>query len=171
MRVAAVIGNPNRGGRTTTVATAVAARVATLADGEVDLIELSDVAAELFSWTSEAAAAITTRVATADAAIFASPTYKAGMTGLMKAFLDRYGNNGLAGLTAIPVMLGAARDHALAVETQFRPVLVELAATTPTKGVYVVDSELDRLEETIDAWWVLAGPPLRALLGRTPPIP
>lgn len=168
MRVVAVIGNPNRGGRTTAVAEKVATRLASLHGGSVEVIELADVASELFTWESPVVSELTARVRSADAAVFASPTYKAGITGLLKAFLDRYGADGLAGLVAVPVMLGGAPTHALAVETQLRPILVELAATTPTKGLYVVDSELDRFDAHLDAWWELARHPLGVLL--RPPV-
>jgi FMN reductase len=146
------------------VAEKVAAQVASLGEGSVEVIELVDVASQLFDWSARTVAELTARVATADAAVFASPTYKAGITGMLKAFLDRYGTNGLAGLPAIPVMLGGAPHHALAVESQLRPVLVDLAATVPTKGLYVVDSEIDSLDEQIAEWWILAEPPLRRLL-------
>jgi len=164
MRVVAVIGNPNRGGRTTMVAERVAARVAALGDGSIEVIELVDVASQLFDWSDRSVAELAARVATADAAVFASPTYKAGITGMLKAFFDRYGTNGLAGLPAVPVMLGGAPHHALAVESQLRPVLVDLAAVVPTKGVYVVDSEMEILDDQLSEWWVLAEPPLRRLL-------
>jgi FMN reductase len=169
MRVVAVVGNPNRGGRTTMVAEKVATRVASLEGGTVEVIELVDVASELFTWDSPAVNELTARVRSADAGVFASPTYKAGITGMLKAFLDRYHSDGLAGLVAVPVMLGGAPGHALAVETQLRPILVELAAITPTRGVYVVESELDQLDAQLDTWWALAAPPLRALL-RPPPV-
>jgi FMN reductase len=165
MRVVVVVGNPKSGGRTTEVARQVGTRLAQIGGGEVDIIELAEVAGRLFDPSASEVTELQERVTTADAAVFASPTYKAGITGLLKAFLDRYGPNGLAGLTAVPLMVGGVREHALAVETQLRPILVELAATTPTKGLFVVDSELDRLTETIDDWWALAQGPLRALLG------
>jgi FMN reductase len=126
--------------------------------------ELSELTGELFDWNSERVGAVNDAVRNADLAIFASPTYKASFTGLLKVFLDRYPSNGLAGLVAVPVMLGAGRMHQLAVETQLRPVLVELAAVVPTKGLFVVDSELDTLNSAIAEWWKTAGGPLRRLL-------
>lgn len=164
MRVVSLVGNPNRGGRTTMVANAVADRIAGLAGGATETIELVDFASELFDWTSGAVTELTARVHAAEAVVVASPTYKASMTGLLKAFLDRYGSDGLAGVVAVPVMLGGSWRHALAVETQLRPVLVELAATVPTKGLYVVDSDIDELGRTIDEWWTLAEPALRRSL-------
>src|SRR5690606_16102669 len=146
MRVVAVVGNPNRGGRTTTVAHRVASRVASVDSGAVEVVELADIAEHLFAAASPTVDDVMSQVAAADVAIFASPTYKSGITGLLKAFFDRYGSDGLAGLVAVPVMLGGRSQHALAVETQLRPILVELAATTPTRGLYVVDTELDRFD-------------------------
>ncbi len=167
MRISVVVGNPSAGGRTTTAAMAVAERVAgALGGAGIELVELAEHTQAMFSWEAPAIDEVKRRVAGSDLAVVASPTYKASFTGLLKAFLDRYGSNGLQGVVAIPLMLGAAPVHALAVETQLRPVLVELAAIVPTKGVFVVDSQMDRLAETIDAWWELAEGPLVRALGR-----
>jgi FMN reductase len=166
MDIAVVIGNPKRAGRTTLVAEAVAQRVAGAIPGphSESTFELADVAGELFQWDAPAVTHVSEAVAAADLVVFASPTYKASFTGLLKAFLDRYSTNGLSGVVAIPVMLGAAPVHQLAVETQLRPVLVELAASLPTKGVFVIDTQLDQLHEAIEDWWRLASLPLlRAL--------
>ncbi len=166
MDVAVVIGNPRSGGRTTTVAEAVASRVAGAIDGSHTRVtfELAEYTDDLFDWGSERVAAVSDAVRSADMAIFASPTYKASFTGLLKVFLDRYPADGLSGLVTIPLMLGGSSVHHLAVETQLRPVLVELAAIVPTKGLFVVDSELDRLESTIGTWWQTAADPLQRLL-------
>jgi FMN reductase len=166
-RVAAVVGNPNAGGRTTTVARAVADAVAAAVGGaDVEVVELADVAAHLFEWDNADLDAVTTRVADADVVVAACPTYKATYTGLLKAFLDRYGNDGLAGCVAVPVMVGAAPIHALAPEAYLRPLLVELGATVPSRGLYVLDSKMDALDETIAAWIESAGPQIAAHVAR-----
>ena len=69
-------------------------------------------------------------------------------------FLDNYGNDGLAGTIAIPVMVGATARHALATEVHLRPLLVELGASVPTRGLYVLESELDSLDDVVDQWAV-----------------
>ena len=89
---------------------------------------------------------------------FASPTYKASYTGLLKAFLDRYGSNGLAGITAVPVMTGGWPGHLLAVEVHLRPVLVELGASVPSRGLYVTEPELADLDNAVGAWSAAAMP-------------
>lgn len=153
MSVAVVIGNPNPGGRTTTIGTAVGEAIAAAREGdELRVHELAAVAPHLFEWGNEAVQSLTAEVASADVIVFACPTYKATYTGLLKAFLDQYGNDGLAGTLAVPVMVGAGQQHALAPEVHLRPLLVELGASVPTRGLYVIDSEMDSLDETVSAW-------------------
>jgi FMN reductase len=162
VKVIALVGNPNPGGRTTRVAEAVAGAVAAGAGGagavEVETVELATVAPHLFEWGNEEVAALTARVAEADVIVAACPTYKATFTGLLKAFLDNYGNDGLAGCRAVPVMVGAAPNHALAPEVHLRPLLVELGASVPSRGLYVLESDVDRLDEVVGAWAEAAVP-------------
>lgn len=158
MTVRAVIGNPNPGGRTTAVGEAVAAAVADMigsaASSSVDIetIELAHIGPHLFEWGNDDVKALTGRVASSTVNVFACPTYKATYTGLLKAFLDNYGNDGLAGTIAVPVMVGGTPRHALAPEAYLRPLLVELGASVPTRGLYVLDSEMDSLAATVEAW-------------------
>ena len=66
-------------------------------------------------------------------------------------------------------MTGAGEHHALAVEVHLRPVLVELGATLPTRGLYVTDAELPATDEILQAWLDAAGPQLRrAVTGGNP---
>lgn len=153
-RIAVVTGNPKPASRTHSVALAVADALAKeLPGAETHLvIDLAAYAPRLFDWSDEELTALTAQVAAADIAVFASPTYKAAYTGLLKAFLDRYGNNGLAGVAAVPVMTGGWPGHLLAVEVHLRPVLVELGATVPSRGLYVTEPELADLEKAVAKW-------------------
>lgn len=158
--IVAVIGNPNPGGRTTRAAEAVGAALAARVEGgaEVETIELAEIAPHLFEWGNDDVAALTAKVAAADIIVTACPTYKATYTGLLKAFLDNYGNDGLAGCRAVPVMVGAAPHHALAPEVHLRPLLVELGASVPSRGLYVLESEIDELDRVVGAWAEHAAP-------------
>src|SRR6202021_2230406 len=109
---------------------------------------------------------LTAEVAVSSVAIFASPTYKASYTGLLKAFLDRYGSNGLAGVVAVPVMTGGWPGHLLAVEVHLRPVLVELGAIVPTRGLYVTEPELADLGTAVAKWADTAVPIVTASVKR-----
>ena len=43
-------------------------------------------------------------------------------------------------------MLGAGPGHALAPEHTLRPVLSELGASTPTRGLYLIDRDYDNAD-------------------------
>jgi FMN reductase len=158
--IAVVTGNPKPASRTHSVALAVAQNLTkALPSAETSLIvDLADHAPRLFDFSDPELSALTAEVASADIVVFASPTYKATYTGLLKAFLDRYGNNGLAGVTAVPVMTGGWPGHLLAVEVHFRPVLVELGATVPARGLYVTEPELAELDKAVEKWAAAAVP-------------
>ena len=175
MRIAVVTGNPKPASRTHGAALAVAgalsaalagprAPVAPAAPGAHLVVDLSEHAPSLFDSSATELSRLTAEVAAADIAIFASPTYKASYTGMLKAFLDRYGSNGLAGTIAVPVMTGGWAGHSLAVEVHLRPVLVELGATIPARGLYITEPELPELDAAIAGWAATAVPLIRGAL-------
>ena len=85
---------------------------------------------------------------------------------MLKAFLDRYGSDGLAGTVAVPVMTGGWAGHMLAVEVHLRPVLVELGSTVPARGLYVTEPELADLGAAVDRWAAAAIPLIRGAASR-----
>jgi FMN reductase len=97
--------------------------------------------------------------------IVASPTYKATYTGLLKSFVDRYGNNFLATTVAVPVMTGAAPVHALAAEGFLRPLLVELGASVPCRGLFVTEGDFGNLEAVAADWARWAVPQINRAAG------
>jgi FMN reductase len=99
-------------------------------------------------------------------AVVASPTYKASYTGLLKSFLDWFSTTDLEGVVVVPLMVGAGRQHALAVEVHLRPVLVELGATLPTRGLYVTEEQFEELDAVVAGWLAEAAPRLRVATAR-----
>jgi len=185
MRIAVVTGNPKPASRTHNVALAVAsvlsagltpAATHSAAPGApVDpaplaypLVDLAEHASSLFDWSDAELTRLTAEVAAADVAIFASPTYKAAYTGMLKAFLDRYGSNGLAGTVAVPVMTGGWPGHLLAVEVHLRPVLVELGAIVPARGLFVTEPDISAPDAAIAKWAETAVPLIRRALAPAP---
>ena len=170
LRIAVVVGNPRPGSRTRRAAEAVAIAVGRIGRRaervvSIDTIELAELVGELFAPAGDRVDRAMATVTAAHVLVVASPTYKAAYTGLLKAFLDRFSSDALAGVVGVPVMLGGAPIHALAVEVHLRPVLVELSLTCPTRGLFVVESELDQLDATVDAWLAAHEQALSALLG------
>ncbi len=172
MRIAVVTGNPKPASRTQNVALTVASALAAALtrpagprEPSVHLVvDLAEHASSLFDWSDAGLSRLTAEVAAADIAVFASPTYKAAYTGMLKAFLDRYGGNGLAGTIAVPVMTGGWPGHLLAVEVHLRPVLVELGATVPARGLYVTEPEFAELDAAVTKWAQTAVPLIRRAL-------
>jgi FMN reductase len=153
MEIAVVVGNPKPASRTLEAATLLANKLdETVIPTVIDVVELG---AGLIGWGDDAVTAAIESVQAADLAIFASPTYKATFTGLLKLFLDLIPSNGLAGVVGVPLMLGAGPAHALAPEISLKPVLVELGATCPTKGLYLLDSTYAE-SDAMDLWCDLA---------------
>lgn len=163
--VGIVVGNPNERSRTLAVAETVAdaaAEAAGLPTAEHHVIDLADLGPDLFDWSSARVREAVDVIRSTALTVVASPTYKASYTGLLKSFLDWFATTDLAGVVVVPVMVGARLQHALAVEVHLRPVLVELGATLPTRGLYVTEDRLDTLDEVLAPWLVEAGPRLRA---------
>jgi FMN reductase len=157
MSVAIVVGNPKPRSRTWQAAHLVAEKLAGRpADLSVDLV---DFGAALLDWADQQVAATIAAVAASDLLIVASPTYKATYTGLLKLFLDRISTGALAGVTAVPLMLGGDWRHSLAADMLLKPVLVELGATCPTRGLFLVDTDYAE-SEVLDTWLKLARPQL-----------
>ena len=151
LKIAIVVGNPKPRSRTLKVAETLAEKLFGPASRNADLIDLADYRDEILLWPSKKMDALNARVADSDVVIFASPTYKATYTGLLKVFLDRYSANGLAGVTAIPLMTGADQVHAMGPTVNLAPLLVELGAVVPGRGLYFVIGQMDRLDEIIQA--------------------
>lgn len=150
--VSVVVGNPKPMSRTRLIAQETVHAFLSSGGYTEQVFDLADYASELFEWPSGRVAAVSEQVAASDLVVFASPTYKATYTGLLKAFLDRYPAGGLAGVVAIPVMTGADLTHAVAPDAHLRPLLVELGASVPTSSLYFVTSQMDKMSESIADW-------------------
>jgi FMN reductase len=141
MSVTVVVGNPKPKSRTWGAAHLVARE---LTGREPDLaIDVVDLGPGLLEWSDERVGEAVAAVAASELIVVASPTYKATYTGVLKLFLDRIGTGALAGVTAVPLMLGGDKRHSLAAEVFLKPVLVELGATCPTQGLFLVETDHD----------------------------
>jgi FMN reductase len=141
IRTAVVVGNPRPASRTLQAAERVARELTGAAPDLV--VDLAGLGPALLDWSSSQVSDLVEQVGAADLVVVASPTYKGTYTGLLKLFLDRFaGGTGLRGL-AVPLLLGAGQAHSLASELSLRPVLTELGATVPGRGLFVLDSAYD----------------------------
>lgn len=149
-RIVSIVGNPRPASRThalaRTLATALAeAHGSGAVAHEVDLALLGP---KVLDWADADATAAVDQVLAADLLIVASPTYKATYSGLLKAFLDRIGGGALAGTPAVGLLLGGVADHRLAVDVHLTPLLLELGAAIPVRGLFVLESAVETFADT-----------------------
>ena len=151
-----VVGNPKANSRTLESARAVTRAIVDAVgwrDAAPPLeIDLALVAGEIFDWQSAEVGAQVDALRRSRLAVVASPIYKATYSGLLKAFLDRIGQGELHGVVVVPLMVGGSAQHALAVEVYLRPLLAELGAVLPTRGLFLLESELPNAPALIDTW-------------------
>jgi FMN reductase len=143
-----VAGNPKPLSRTLAAGVKLAELITGLApDNVVDVIALGP---GLLGWGDPTVAEAVATVKSSDLIIVASPTYKGSYTGLLKLFLDQFETaTGLAGSVAVPLMLGAGPGHAMAPDLLLKPVLVEIGATVPCQGLYLVDATAHEPESSV----------------------
>ncbi|GGG21111.1 FMN reductase [Rhodococcoides trifolii] len=142
MKVTVVAGNPKPESRTLDAAHRLANN---LTEGSTDVrteeVDVVTLGAGLLGWGDPGVAAAVETVGSSDLVVVASPTFKATYTGLLKLFLDQFaGGTGLQNVVVVPLMLGAGPAHAMAPDLFLKHVLVELGATTPAPGLYLIDS-------------------------------
>ena len=153
MRVVIVVGNPKTGSRTRLAAERVAREL--VDDAAPDVIELAELGPALLGWGDPGVAAAKQRALDADLLIFASPTYKATYTALLKLFIEQFGAGELQDKPTVALMLGGSPHHSLAPELTLKPVLSEIGASCPFPGLYLIDSTWED-DGVLDAW-VLRG--------------
>lgn len=151
-KVTIVVGNPKPASRTGKLAQRLVARLFEGVALDLQVIDLAEHVDQLFVWPSGTMAALNARVAESDLAVFASPTYKASYTGLLKAFLDRYPMNGLAHVPALALMTGGGQAHSLGPNVTLIPLLHELGAVVPCRGLYFNTERMDAADEILDAF-------------------
>ncbi len=144
-----VVGNPKLGSRTRQAGELVVERLTGAPPDAV--IEVAELGPALLGWGDPAVEAAKQVVRDARLAVFASPTYKATYTGLLKLFLDQFAAGELHGTIAVALMLGAGPQHALAGEHTLKPVLSEIGCSCPTPALYLLDSAWEDTPE-LDAW-------------------
>lgn len=165
VRAGVVVGNPKPASRTLHAAVHLAEQLTGRAPDTV--LDLATLGSALLDWSNAEADDAVRRVHGLDLVVFASPTYKASYTGLLKLFLDRFPSNALDGVVAVPLMLGAGPGHALAPEVFLKPVLAELGASVPTKALYLLDSAYDE-PVAYEPWLTASRPRVAAALAKAP---
>jgi FMN reductase len=170
-----VVGNPRPGSRTLGVArwvtefirTGVGANGVRLAEPDViDLAELSPLLPTRLTAGSADGMVdrALLRLQVPGILVVASPTFKGSYTGLLKLFLDLLPREALSGSVAVPVMTAAFSAHRFAADTYLRPLLIELGACVPARGLSVTEREFGELDAAGADWAATSLPVLSAVI-------
>jgi FMN reductase len=151
LRVTILVGNPKARSRTRQVAELLADNLLTPGPYDLEVIDLLEHTAEIFAGPSDQMRVLNDRVAESHLVLVASPNYKATYTGLLKAFLDRYPANGLRGAVAVPIMTGADASYPMGPDVNVAPLLTQLGASGPVRGLYFITADMDKLEGAVGA--------------------
>ncbi len=101
--------------------------------------EITD--AMLTRFQAPALAAATAAVLEADAVVFVSPVFTAGMSGLAKSFLDVLDTDALTDMPVLLAATGGTSRHSLAIEHGMRPVFAYLRAAVVPTGVFAATDD------------------------------
>ncbi len=168
-----LVGHPRRGSRTGAVASRAAAllRQALAAQGlpvaAPCLTELTELGPALLGERANGSSPeelALTALRQAPLVLMASPTFRGSYSGLLKLFLDLLPRHGLSGTVTVPLMTAGIPAHRSAVDGMLRPVLLEMRATLPERGISVLETEFARLDEVFGGWWAAQGAALVDML-------
>ena len=162
-RIVGLVGNPRPQSRTHSLARTLTGEIARiLGPAAVTEVDLAPFGPRVLDPSDAGVTAAVEKILAADVLVVASPTYKAAYSGLLKGFLDRFGTGSLAGTAAVPVLLGGAQNHRLAVDVHFTPLLLELGAAVPARGLFVLEAEVEDFGPFAAAWADAHAPALLA---------
>lgn len=116
---------------------------------EVASIEVFKLPAEdllTANFNSEHIQAVNRIVEKAEAVVVLTPVYKAAYSGILKTYLDLLPQKGLEHKTILPIAIGGSLAHLLSLEYALKPVLSVLGATTILQPVYLIDKQIERLD-------------------------
>ena len=110
------------------------------------VIELGPLAADtaraaVAGFPGEEVQEVIDRLAEADAVIVATPVYKAGISGLLKTFVDILDNDLLVAKPVLLAATGGTARHALVIDDQMRPLFAFMRALTAPTSVYAAPED------------------------------
>ncbi|MDQ0224077.1 NADPH-dependent FMN reductase [Metabacillus niabensis] len=77
-----------------------------------------------------------------------TPVYKASYSGILKSYLDLLPQKIFKNKVILPLVIGGSFGHLLAIEYALNPVLSALGATNILNGVYTVDKQIERVDDS-----------------------
>ena len=113
---------------------------------DVRHVELRPIAHEIIDamltgFAAPGLAAAQATVLEADAVVFVTPVFTAGVSGLAKSFLDVLDKDAVADLPVLLAATGGTARHSLAIDHALRPVFAYLRAAVVPTGVFAATDD------------------------------
>jgi FMN reductase len=152
--VVGVAGNITRPSRTASLVSILLSEIAAGSGAQTRLIELVDIAPELFQsvvpepFESFASRRLSPRarfalqaIEAADALVVGTPVYKGSYTGALKHLFDLIPPNALAGKLVLLAATGGTPLHGLVIEQELRPLFGFFRALTIPASIFALESD------------------------------
>lgn len=97
--------------------------------------------AAVAGFPGESVQAAIDRLAVADAIVVGSPVYKAGISGLLKTFVDVLDDDLIVAKPVLLAATGGSSRHALVIDDQMRPLFAYMRALTLPTSVYAAPED------------------------------
>lgn len=144
MSVCIVVGNPKARSRTLGIAEAlVGSLIGATESNRASVVDLGEIESSAYG---EEADRLLASLPEMQLLVVASPVYKASFTGMLKSFLDYFGQGALNGVPTIPLMTGANEAHSLVPRFTLAPLLEELGATCLPSSYF----NMQHIEDVVD---------------------
>lgn len=145
--VASINGSPHKPSRTQHLLAELCTAMGESIALELRLIELSEVAADLFGAPqrcdiSAKGESILRQAENAEILIVGTPVYRASYTGLLKQFFDLLDEDCMKGRIAVPVANGETPMHGLMLEHQMRPLFSSIGIVTTSTTLFATQHEI-----------------------------
>lgn len=118
---------------------------------DVSCLSVKDIPPEdlvFANFESEALKRAQAMIEQAQAIIIGTPVYKASYTGVLKALLDLMPQYAFSGKTILPIATGGTITHLLSIDYAMKPLFSVLGATNILRGVFILDSQMQRDAES-----------------------
>lgn len=101
------------------------------------------------NFESPALKKVTSLIEEAQGIVVATPVYKASYTGVLKAMLDLLPQYAFVGKAILPIATGGTITHLLSIDYAMKPLFSALGATNILRGVFIVDSQIQRTDDGV----------------------
>ena len=152
-RIVSVVGNPRAQSRAHGLARTLTAELTrVLAAENPTEVDLAQLGPRVLDADDDRAAAATEEVLAGSRPGDRQPDVQGDVLGTLESVPGSSWHQVARGTSAVPVLLGGAPNHQLAVDVHFTPLLLELGARVPVRGLFVLEADVPTFGAAARSW-------------------